>query len=121
MRGYSRSWLHHKGRNKHHYEYWQDNFDTGRISLIMPFVYNLEALCDYLGACKTYGNLTNDMDVYESELKFWKEIGRDRSVAMHEVNKMFIDICLEVLVANKKLNKKIAKALYEVCLDNYKE
>jgi hypothetical protein len=26
-----------------------------------------------------------------------------------------------VLVANKKLNKKIAKALYEVCLDNYKE
>ena len=23
-RGYSSSWLHHKGRNKHHYEYWVD-------------------------------------------------------------------------------------------------
>ena len=23
-RGYSSAWLHHKGRNKHHYEYWID-------------------------------------------------------------------------------------------------
>ena len=22
--GYSKVWLHHKGRNKHHYEYWLD-------------------------------------------------------------------------------------------------
>ena len=22
--GYSKAWMHHKGRNKHHYEYWQD-------------------------------------------------------------------------------------------------
>ncbi len=22
--GYSQAWLHHKGRNKHHYEYWID-------------------------------------------------------------------------------------------------
>ena len=22
--GYSKAWLHHKGRNKHHYEYWYD-------------------------------------------------------------------------------------------------
>lgn len=25
--GWSAAWMHHKGRNKHHYEYWQDNFD----------------------------------------------------------------------------------------------
>ena len=23
-KGYSSAWLHHKGRNKHHYEYWND-------------------------------------------------------------------------------------------------
>ena len=23
-KGYSSAWLHHKGRNKHHYEYWMD-------------------------------------------------------------------------------------------------
>ena len=26
--GYSRAWLHHKGRNKHHYEYWIDISDV---------------------------------------------------------------------------------------------
>jgi hypothetical protein len=120
--GVSMAWMHHKNHplGKHHYEYWQDNFDTGGKSLIMPFVYNLEALCDYLGACKTYGNLNYDMDVYKSEQKFWKEIGRDRSVAMHEVNKMFIDRCLEELVSNKRLNKKTAKNIYYECLNEYK-
>ena len=24
QKGYSAAWLHHKGRNRHHYEYWQD-------------------------------------------------------------------------------------------------
>ena len=119
-KGMSMAWMHHKNHplGKHHYEYWQDNFDTGRISLIMPFEYNLEALCDYLGACKTYGNLTNDEDVYKSELKFWKETCRDRSVAMHEVNKRFIDICLDELVETGKLSKKRAKELYDACLEN---
>ena len=119
--GVSIAWMHHKNHplGKHHYEYWQDNFDTGRKSLIMPFVYNLEALCDYLGACKTYGNLNDDMDVYKSEEKFWKEIGRDRSVAMHEVNKMFIDACLEKLVKDGKLSRQTAEEYYGVCLYTY--
>jgi hypothetical protein len=82
-------------------------------------VYNLEALCDYLGACKTYGKHTNDMDVYKSELKFWKEIGRPNSVAMHEVNKMFIDCCLEELVKNGSLTKSLSKKIYDNCLNNY--
>ena len=120
--GVSMAWMHHKNHplGKHHYEYWQDNFDTGRKSLIMPFVYNLEALCDYLGACKTYGKIENDEDVYISEFKFWKEVGREKSVAMHEVNKMFIDRCLEELVSNKRLNKKTTKNIYDECLHEYK-
>ena len=119
--GMSIAWMHHKNHplGKHHYEYWQDNFDTGRISLIMPFVYNLEALCDYLGACKTYGKLNNDKDVYESELNFWKSSGRNKSVAMHEVNKMFIDMCLEKLVKDGTLSKKTAEEYYSVCLYTY--
>lgn len=119
--GVSMAWLHHKNHplGKHHYEYWQCGFDTGRRSLIMPFVYNLETLCDYLGACKTYGKLNNDQDVYEAELKFWKEIGRDSSVAMHEVNKMFIDACLEKLVKDGKLSRQTAEEYYGVCLYTY--
>lgn len=85
----------------------------------MPFVYNLEALCDYLGACKTYGKLNDDKDVYESELNFWKSSGRNKSVAMHEVNKMFIDMCLEKLVKDGTLSKKTAEEYYSVCLYTY--
>ena len=29
--GWSTAWMHHKGRNRHHYEYWTDlNIETGR-------------------------------------------------------------------------------------------
>lgn len=119
--GLSMAWLHHRNHplGKHHYEYWQDNFDTGGKSLIMPFVYNLEALCDYLGACKTYGNIEDDRDVYKFELKYWRDNGRYRSVAMHEVNKMFIDECLEELVKNGRMNKKTAKMIYNDCLEMF--
>ena len=28
-KGYSEAWMHHKGRNRHHYEYWMDmNLET---------------------------------------------------------------------------------------------
>ena len=48
--GYSEAWMHHKGRNRHHYEYWQDSFDKGGIPLQMPFKDAHELVCDYLGA-----------------------------------------------------------------------
>ena len=37
--GYSTAWLHHKGRNKHHYEYWIDyglGEQKGLIGMCMP-------------------------------------------------------------------------------------
>jgi hypothetical protein len=40
---------------------------------------------------------------------------------MHEVNKMFIDMCLEELVEIGKLNKSRAKEIYNYCLKNYKK
>ena len=39
MMGFSRAWLHHKGRNKHHFEYWIDvskNKEEGLIGNKMP-------------------------------------------------------------------------------------
>ena len=52
--GYSEAWLHHKGRNKHHYEYWFDNLDNGGKPLLMPFNYMVEMFCDYIGAGQAY-------------------------------------------------------------------
>lgn len=54
--GYSAAWLHHKGRNRHHYEYWIDlDKNTGRYApLEMPLRYVIEMFCDRMAACKVY-------------------------------------------------------------------
>lgn len=53
--GYSQTFLHHRGRNPHHYEYWIHSLDDGGVSARMPKKYVLELICDYLAAAKTYG------------------------------------------------------------------
>lgn len=53
-KGYSDAWFHHKGRNKHHYEYWVDNLDNGGVPVLMPKKYFLELVADYLGAGRAY-------------------------------------------------------------------
>lgn len=54
--GYSKAWLHHKGRNKHHWEYWTDfNAKTGEvIANNIPKKYCIEMICDWIGAGKAY-------------------------------------------------------------------
>ncbi len=54
--GYSKAWIHHKGRNKHHYEYWQDiNTTTHEYDFKpMPYNYLAEMFCDRVAASKIY-------------------------------------------------------------------
>ena len=54
--GYSLAWMHHKGRNKHHFEYWVDiNPQTKRYEPVpMPLRYITEMFCDRVAACKIY-------------------------------------------------------------------
>jgi len=56
--GYSTSWMHHKGRNKHHYEYWIDysmeNVTGGMIPVPMPDKYIAEMVMDRIAASKVY-------------------------------------------------------------------
>jgi hypothetical protein len=52
--GYSPAWLHHKGRNKHHFEYWTDFFDGKKVYVQMPSRYLAEMICDRMAACKIY-------------------------------------------------------------------
>ena len=54
--GYSVAWMHHKGRNKHHYEYWSD-IPAGKHSyesVPMPTRYLVESVMDRIAACKIY-------------------------------------------------------------------
>ncbi|MBR2383490.1 MAG: catalase [Anaerotignum sp.] len=58
-KGYSSSWLHHKGRNKHHFEYWMDYTMPGTSDKLlegvkMPVRYVVEMFMDRIAACKVY-------------------------------------------------------------------
>lgn len=54
--GWSTAWMHHKGRNKHHFEYWTD-FQPGSnayCAVPMPTKYLVEMVMDRIAACKVY-------------------------------------------------------------------
>ena len=55
--GYSLAWLHHKGRNKHHFEYWIDyGLDNNQemCGMKMPTKYVCEMFVDRISASKNY-------------------------------------------------------------------
>lgn len=55
--GFSTAWLHHKGRNKHHFEYWIDfssDKTKGLVGHKMPLKYVAEMLMDRIAASKVY-------------------------------------------------------------------
>jgi len=55
--GYSKAWLHHKGHNPHHWEYWTDYGANGEIiTNKIPANYVIEMICDWIGAGKVYGH-----------------------------------------------------------------
>jgi len=67
-KGWSTAWMHHKGRNKHHYEYWTDmSRETGRYeSCPMPRKYLVEMVMDRRAACMTYqGAAYTDASAWE--------------------------------------------------------
>ena len=70
--GYSMAWMHHKGRNKHHFEYWTDyNPKTRRMEPVkMPMRYVKEMFCDRIAAGKIYnGENYTDSDPLKYFLK----------------------------------------------------
>ena len=94
--GYSSAWLHHKGRNKHHYEYWID-YSTryvkgGMAPAPMPTRYIIEMLMDRVAACKVYNKdnyTTSNPWVYYSS-------GKDPA-PLHEKTKEMLEMLLEML------------------------
>ena len=66
--GYSAAWLHHKGRNKHHLEYWIDyaSNKTGLGGMKMPLRYVCEMVCDRVAASQIYlGDKYTDASAWE--------------------------------------------------------
>lgn len=118
INGYSKAWLHHRGHNSHHYDYWQINIDSGNKPICMPYKDTVEMLCDYLAAGRTY--LGKDF-TFQKELDWWMERVK-RPIAMHPVQRHFIRIALTCMTAtNKMLGPADLKILYKECYETYEK
>lgn len=104
--GWSAAWLHHKGRNKHHYEYYVDNLDNGGTPLEMPMKYKKEMLCDFLGAGRAYYGKSF---TFQKEYEWWVN-KKSKPLAMHPNDKMFVEHWLKEL-AETETNKQVFKKL----------
>lgn len=97
-KGYSSAWLHHKGRNKHHYEYWLDyssHIGQGIIPAKMPKRYVIEMYIDRVAASKNYNKekYTDDMPLlYYQNGEAWK--------FMHEETREMLEFLLEMNAKN---------------------
>lgn len=73
VKGYSSAWLHHKGRNKHHLEYWIDYVQSEMSNMggmEMPVKYVVEMFCDRVAASRTYNKEKyKDRDPYDYYMK----------------------------------------------------
>lgn len=90
--GYSASWLHHKGRNRHHFEYWTDYSPTGEgiVGVEMPRKCVAEMFCDRLAASKVYrGKDFNPGDPYQFYLR-----GKDRRLLIHPATAALLETML---------------------------
>ena len=90
--GYSDAWLHHKGRNKHHWEYWCDyNNDTGEVfPHKIPYKYVVEMICDWIGAGQVYsGKKWNECE----PLEYYERVrpGRHFHTETEELILMFLN------------------------------
>ncbi len=76
--GFSFGWLHHKGRNRHHWEYWYDMLDGKWTPIEMPFPYVVEMVCDRVAACRIY---QKEKYTKESALEYY--LTRNDRLFMH--------------------------------------
>ena len=97
-KGYSSSWLHHKGRNKHHFEYWLDYTMPGTsdqllIGMKMPVRYVVEMFMDRIAACKVY---QKDAYTDASPLEYHERSKRVKAV-MHPETIALIEKLMKML------------------------
>lgn len=94
--GYSSAWLHHKGRNKHHYEYWIDystkELPGGMAPAPMPVKYVVEMFMDRIAASKVYNK-----ERY-TDASPWEYYVRGRDIApLHPETKALLEKLLRML------------------------
>jgi len=94
--GMSTAWLHHKGRNKHHHEYWIDYDNKGGKAIDgveMPRKYVAEMIMDRICASKVY-----EGDAYTDQMPLaYYGRGKDKDWLLHDETKRQMEFLLEML------------------------
>lgn len=99
--GYSKIWLHHKGRNKHHPEYWIDlNLKENKyLPVEMPDKYIAECFIDHLAASKVYNKKSFKpemlLDYYNNKEKAF--------VPMHENSRKKLEELFDYYILNGEM------------------
>ena len=91
VEGCSTAWLHHKGRNKHHYEYWIDytsDKDAVLAGMKMPEKYVAEMFCDRVAASKIYNK---DQYTDGDSLAYFMR-GKGKHIMHPETEKLLYDL-----------------------------
>lgn len=110
-KGYSEAWLHHKGRNRHHVQYWTDH-NAPEPNPIIPYPYAVEMICDKIAAGMIYEgkNWTKEL-----ESSYWEEKEKDK-IEMNPKIRDFTTAALKEVAEqgiDKTLTKKNMKQLYK--------
>ena len=94
-KGYSSAWLHHKGRNKHHLEYWIDYAgENGEMSgMRMPKKYVVEMFIDRIAASKNY---QKEKYTDKSPLEYYEKHG-DCHYIIHKETQRLLEKLLRML------------------------
>ena len=120
VNGYSLSWLHHKGRNKHHFEYWEDiSAKKGRVPVFMPYKYIVESVCDKIAAGMAY--VGKDWNQHEP-IEYWTNSEKPGPTLKHPGSVEFVDTVLQKVSddgLDAGLNPTYLKAVYKTVKEKY--
>jgi hypothetical protein len=109
--GFSMAWIHHHGRNLHHYEAWFDNFDHGPVARDMTYKYAVEMVCDCLGAGKAYGRSAFTL---QAEYYGWWKRRLANGCGMSDHMKDFMEEVLSRLAKTNSLRILRPKSLRDI-------
>ena len=118
-KGYSKAWLHHKGRNKHHFEYWEDVNKNGRYAPFMPYKYVVECICDKLAAVRVYKGKNFDI---KQPLEYWNNVDKKNAIVKHPGVSEFVEQVLTKISKdgiNSTLKSKHLKEMYNKIKKKY--
>ena len=119
--GYSPSRIFHYHKNRHHFQYWWDESEDGKIIPIkMPYKYLIESFCDMVGASKAYaigkGKEYSSKDPWD----YYQNMCKDKRIMNKESENLLVHLLWYLNILGEKeflnfykRNKKDIKNQYE--------